>query len=243
MSKPILEIAVFTVESAVLAAKAGADRLELCENPLEGGTTPSYGTLKVVREKISMPVFPIIRPRGGDFLYTDEEFEVIKKDILLCKELQFEGVVIGSLNVNGTIHTEHTKRLVDAAYPMEVSFHRAFDRVRDPLEALEILIQSGCSRILTSGQVPNAFDGKELIKTLIGKAANRIIIMPGSGVRSSNIVELAQFTGANELHSSARKVLASGMSYQQKTMQEELKTVTVDVEEIRKMKTLLTDLF
>lgn len=243
MNHSMLEIAVFTIESAVLAAGAGADRLELCENPLEGGTTPSYGTLKVVREKISIPVFPIIRPRGGDFLYTDEEFEVMKKDILLCKELQFEGIVMGSLQADGTIHTEHTKRLAEIAYPMEVSFHRAFDRVRDPLEALEILIACGCSRILTSGQVPNAFDGKELIKTLIEKADDRIIIMPGSGVRSSNIVELTEFTGAKELHSSARKNQSSGMVYHQESMQESLESVTVDVDEIKKMRIVLTDYF
>jgi len=234
-----LEIAVFNIGSALLAAGAGADRLELCENPLEGGTTPSYGTLKIVRDKISIPVFPIIRPRGGDFLYTDEEFAVMKKDLLLCKELQFEGVVIGSLTIDGKINAEHTKYLVESAYPMDVTFHRAFDRAVDPLNALETLINCGCNRILTSGQVPDAFTGKELIKTLIEKAADRIIIMPGSGVRSSNIAELAQFTGAIELHSSARKVQSSAMLYQQKSMQEKLETVTVDVEEIKKMKTLL----
>ena len=237
----ILEIAVFNIQSALLAVEAGADRLELCENPVEGGTTPSYGTLKIVRKKVSIPVFPIIRPRGGDFLYTDEEFEVIKKDLLLCKELQFEGVVIGSLNADGTINKEHTQRLVEYAYPMEVTFHRAFDRAIDPLNALEALIDCGCSRILTSGQVPDAFNGKELIKTLIEKAGDRIIIMPGSGVRSSNIVELTQFTGAIELHSSARKVQPSGMHYQQTTMQEKLETVTVDVEEIKKMKMLWSE--
>ncbi len=238
----ILEIAVFNIESAQLAAAAGADRLELCENPAEGGTTPSYGTLKIVREKISMPVFPIIRPRGGDFFYTDEEFEVMKKDVLLCKELQFDGVVIGSLMADGNIHKEHTKYLVDAAYPMEVSFHRAFDRAAHPMQALEDIIDCGCSRILTSGQVPVAFNGKELIKTLIEKAGDRTIIMPGSGVRSSNIIELAKFTGAMELHSSARKELPSMMGYQQKTMNEELKTVTVDIEEIQKMKAALKNL-
>lgn len=238
----ILEIAVFNIESALLAAAAGADRLELCENPAEGGTTPSYGTLKIVRDKISIPVFPIIRPGGGDFFYTDEEFEVMKKDVLLCKELQFEGVVIGSLTADGNIQKEHTKYLVESAYPMEVSFHRAFDRAANPLQALEDIIECGCTRILTSGQVPDAFNGKNLIKTLIEKAGDRIIIMPGSGVRSSNIIELAKFTGAIELHSSARKELPSTMHYQQKTMQEELKTVTVDVEEIRKMKTALNNL-
>ena len=237
----ILEIAVFNIESALLATAAGADRLELCENPAEGGTTPSYGTLKIVRDKISIPVFPIIRPRGGDFFYTDEEFEVMKKDVLLCKELQFEGVVIGSLMADGNIQKKHSKYLVESAYPLEVSFHRAFDRAADPLQALEDIIDCGCTRILTSGQVPDAFNGKGLLKILIEKAGDRIIIMPGSGVRSSNIIELAKFTGAMELHSSARKERPSAMIYQQKNMQEELKTVTVNVEEIRKMKTALNN--
>ena len=236
-----LEIAVFNIQSALLAAQSGADRIELCENPGEGGTTPSYGTLKIVREKISIPIFPIIRPRGGDFLYSEDELEAIKKDILLCKELQFEGVVTGMLNADGTVNAEQLKQLTALAYPMELSFHRAFDRCMDPFEALEILINCGCSRILTSGQVPNAFDGKELIKALIEKADDRIIIMPGSGVRSNNILELAQFTGAKELHSSARKIQASGMLFHQQNMQEDLSGVTVDSEEIVHMKTKFLD--
>ncbi len=236
-----LEIAVFNIQSALLAAQSGADRIELCENPGEGGTTPSYGTLKIVREKISIPIFPIIRPRGGDFLYSEDELEAIKKDILLCKELQFEGVVTGMLNADGTVNAEQLKQLTALAYPMELSFHRAFDRCMDPFEALEILINCGCSRILTSGQVPNAFDGKELIKALIEKADDRIIIMPGSGVRSNNILELAQFTGAKELHSSARKIQASGMLFHQQNMREDLSGVTVDSEEIVDMKTKFLD--
>jgi copper homeostasis protein len=236
----LLEIAVFNIESALLAASAGADRLELCENPAEGGTTPSYGTLKIAKEKINIPVFPIIRPRGGDFLYSDDEFAVIKKDVELCKELGFEGVVIGLLNADGTVDAARTKILVDTAYPMEVTFHRAFDRAADPLAALETIIACGCNRILTSGQVPNAWDGKELIKQLVTKANDRIIIMPGSGVRSSNIKELAEFTGAVELHSSARKNIASAMLLPKQSMNEELKTVSVDMDDIRKMKSALS---
>ncbi len=234
-----LEIAVFNIESAILAATAGADRIELCENPTEGGTTPSYGTLKIVSEKIHIPVFPIIRPRGGDFFYSDTEFEVIKKDILLCKELQFEGAVFGALNKNGTIHKEQTKQIVDIAYPMEITFHRAFDRAVEPLKALADIIDCGCSRILTSGQVPNAVDGKVLIKQLIEMADDRIIIVPGSGVRSNNIKELSQFTGAIEFHSSARKINPTNMTFQQKNMLEEINAVTVDEDEIRQMKILL----
>lgn len=235
----ILEIAVFNIESALLAVSAGADRLELCENPGEGGTTPSYGTLKVAREKVKIPVFPIIRVRGGDFLYSDDEYAVMKKDVELCKQLGFEGVVIGLLLADGSVDAVRTKELVDIAYPMEVTFHRAFDRAADPLAAMETIIACGCHRILTSGQVPNAGDGKELIRQLIERADDCIIIMPGSGVRSSNIKEIAEYTGAVELHSSARNLVASGMKEQKESMKEELKTVSVDIEEIKKMKEAL----
>ena len=234
-----LEIAVFNIESALLAAKAGADRIELCENPYDGGTTPSYGTLKTVREKIDIPVFPIVRARGGDFLYSEDEFEVMKKDVALIKDVGFEGVVIGLLKKDGTIDIQRTSRLVEMAYPLEVTFHRAFDRAAEPLQALEDVIKCGCQRILTSGQVPNAFEGKELIKQLIQQADNRIIIMPGSGVRSNNIKVLIEFTGADEVHSSARKIVPSQMQFIQKSMNENLENISVDENEIRKMKEAL----
>ncbi|HXL58870.1 MAG TPA: copper homeostasis protein CutC, partial [Chitinophagaceae bacterium] len=217
-----LEIAVFNIQSAIMAAEAGADRIELCENPTDGGTTSSFGTLKMVREKVNIPVFPIIRPRGGDFLYNDEEFEVMNKDILLIRQLGFEGIVIGLLKKDGTVDIKRTTKLVELAYPMEVTFHRAFDRAAEPLQALEDIIRCGCQRILTSGQMPNATDGKELIKQLIQQADERIIIMPGSGVRSNNITELVAYTGAEELHSSARKIAASEMQFIQNNMQEKL---------------------
>lgn len=231
-----LEIAVFNIQSALLAEKAGANRIELCENPFDGGTTPSYGTLKTVREKISIPVFPIIRCRGGDFFYTDDEFAVMQKDVLLCKDLDFDGVVIGMLNRNAGVDKERTKRLVELAYPLDVTFHRAFDRAKNPLQSLEDIIECGCQRILTSGQVPNAFDGKELIKQLIEQADDRIIIMPGSGVRSNNIKQLAAYTGAKELHSSARKNIASQMEFVNAGMEETLYNISVDEDEVRKMK-------
>ena len=231
-----LEIAVFNIHSAIIAAEAGADRIELCENPFDGGTTPSYGTLKTVKEKVSIPVFPIIRPRGGDFLYNQEEYEVMTKDVQLCKELGFEGVVIGLLNADGSIDTNRTKKLVELAYPLEVTFHRAFDRAAQPLQALEDIIGCGCQRILTSGQVPNAFDGKELIRQLVEKAEERIIIMPGSGVRASNIAQLAAVTGVTELHSSARKMVPSAMQFHPSSMKETLDNILPDEQEIRLMK-------
>ncbi|HEX5153213.1 MAG TPA: copper homeostasis protein CutC [Parafilimonas sp.] len=236
MAGIILEIAVFNIQSALLASGAGADRLELCENPADGGTTPSFGTLKTIREKVSIPVFPIIRVRGGDFFYSDDELHVMQKDIVLCKQLGFDGVVIGSLKKDATVDTETIKRWVDIAYPLEVTFHRAFDRTKDAFQSLQDIIECGCQRILTSGQVPNAFDGKELIKKLVEQADERIIIMPGSGVRSSNIKDLAAYTGATELHSSARKNIPSEMEFTNAGMEEDLENISVDVEEIRKMK-------
>lgn len=231
----LLEIAVFDIGAAIVAAKAGAHRLELCANPAEGGITPSYGTLVAVREKIDIPVFPIIRPRGGDFLYNEEEFEVMCKDVLLCKQLGFEGVVLGLLSADGTINMNRTAELVDVAYPLEVTFHRAFDRVVDPFKALEAIINCGCQRILTSGLVPTAWDGKQLIKALITASDNRIEIMPGSGVRSHNIKALAEFTGATEFHSATKIMQTSAMQYQASNMQENNDTVFVDADDIQQM--------
>jgi copper homeostasis protein len=235
----LLEIAVFNIQSALTAASAGADRIELCENPFDGGTTPSYGTLKKVIESINIPVFPIIRPRGGDFLYSNEEFDIMKNDLLLAKDLGYEGAVLGLLQANGTVDTERTKRLVDIAYPLEITFHRAFDRASNPLEALEHIIDCGCSRILTSGQVPNAFDNKTLIKQLVEASDERIIIMPGSGVRSNNIQQLIEYTGATEVHSSARKLIPSHMQFTVAGMEESLDNISVDVDEVRKMKAFI----
>lgn len=234
-----LEIAVFNIKSAIAAEKAGADRIELCENPYDGGTTPSYGTLKTIREQIKMPVFPIIRPRGGDFLYSDAEFEVMKKDLEMVKELGFSGAVIGLLNQDGTIDTKRTKALVDIATNMQITFHRAFDRCKDPLQALEDIIQTGCARILTSGQKPNVNDAKDLIKTLFQKANSRIIILPGSGVRSQGLLELVSETGATEVHSSARMEAPSNMDFFVSSMNENLTNTFVNVDEVAKMKEIL----
>lgn len=230
-----LEIAVFSVEAALAAIDAGADRIEFCENPKEGGTTSSFGSLSALISLTTKPVFPIIRPRGGDFLYTKNEYNAMRSDVLMARKLDYPGIVIGLLNADGSIDTERTKRLVDLANPMEVTFHRAFDRCKDPFKALEDIISTGCKRILTSGQVPNAADAIPLLKKLVEQAGDRIIIMPGSGVRSNNIKEIMQATGAKEIHSSARKMLPTQMLYFKATMQEELLSTGVDKEEIKKM--------
>ena len=235
MSKIKLEIAVFSVEAALAAIEAGADRIEFCENPKEGGTTPSFGSLSALISLTSKPVFPIIRPRGGDFLYTKNEFNAMRSDVLMARKLDYPGIVIGLLNQDGSIDVERTKRLVDLANPMEVTFHRAFDRCKDPFKSLEDIIATGCKRILTSGQVPNAADAQPLLKKLVEQAGDRIIIMPGSGVRSNNIKEIIESTGAKEIHSSARKMLPTQMLYFKATMQEELLSTGVDADEIKKM--------
>lgn len=208
-----LEIIAFTLEACRIIEQCGIQRIELCANPSEGGTTPSYGTIKGAREKVSIDLFPIIRPRGGDFLYSDDEFAAMVNDVRMCKQLGCNGVVIGLLNKDGSIDVKRTAHLVDVAYPLDVTFHRAFDHCRDPFEALERLVQIGCGRILTSGQKPTAPEGADTLYQLVQAAAERIVIMPGSGVRPENIKELAQRTGASEFHASLRSQARSAMDF------------------------------
>jgi len=235
----LLEICVFNTATAIEAEQAGADRIELCENYANGGTTPSYGYLKTVREKISLPVFPMIRPRGGDYFHSKDEIEIIRKDILLCKELGYDGVVFGLLNQDGTIDKENTARLVEAAYPLDVTFHRAFDRCKNPLEALETIIECGCTRILTSGQHPKVTDGLTLIKQLVEQANDRIIIMPGSGLNSKNVKSIVDTAGVNEVHTSARIRVSSTTQFQNPLMPEDFDIDFVDAEEIKKIQSII----
>jgi copper homeostasis protein len=237
----LLEICVFNTATAIAAENAGADRIELCENYANGGTTPSYGYLKTVREKIGIPVFPMIRPRGGDYFHTQDEIEIIRKDILLCKELQFEGVVFGLLNQDGSIDQENTARLVEAAYPLDVTFHRAFDRCKDPLESLETIIQCGCTRILTSGQYPKVTDGLALVKTLVEQANDRIIIMPGSGLNSSNVKHISDTAGVSEVHTSARIRIPSSTEFRNPLLPEDFDMDFVDADEIKKIKSIINN--
>lgn len=218
----IIEIATSDFLTTKSAVEGGADRIELCANLAEGGTTPSYAHIKKCKEAFSIPIFPIIRPRGGDFLYNKDEFEMMKNDIKLCKDLGCEGIVIGLLNMDGTIDIIRTSELIELAYPLEVTFHRAFDRCKDPFVALEELIEIGCQRILTSGQQPSVSSSKEsmvdnkaveLITELNRLADDRIIMMPGSGVRKENIKILADKTGCVEFHSSLRSKTKSPMQF------------------------------
>jgi len=209
----VLEIATSDFETTRSAFEGGADRIELCANLNEGGTTPSYGTIFQCRENFDVLLYPIIRPRGGDFLYTDDEYEIMLHDVKLCKQSGCDGIVIGLLNEDGTIDIKRTAALVDIAYPMGVTFHRAFDRCRNAFEALEQLVQIGCERILTSGQQATVNEGMELIAELNKIADHRIIIMPGSGVRKENIKLLAEKTGCKEFHSSLRSKAKGKMDF------------------------------
>ena len=235
MGKNILEICCYNLESAVIAAEAGADRVELCADPASGGTTPGIGLIKSVRKKIRIELYPIIRIRGGDFLFSDEEFEVMIHEVEACKLAGCEGVVIGMLLPDGRVDKISTSRLIEKAYPMGVCFHRAFDWTRNPFEALEDVVEVGCERILTSGQQPTAILGAPLIKDLIVHAAGRIQIMPGSGIRAGNIVDLKNETGATVFHSSARTLRKSSMEYIQPFMNEEQTVVMADRHEIEEM--------
>ncbi|MHB1921282.1 MAG: copper homeostasis protein CutC [Chitinophagaceae bacterium] len=212
-SKIILEVCAGSVHSALAAQEGGADRVELCDNLLEGGTTPSYATIALTKKLLKIPIYPIIRPRGGDFLYDDLELEIMKNDIQVCKHLGCEGVVIGLLTSEGRVDKINSKLLIDLAWPMEVTFHRAFDMTPNPFEALEDIISLGCERILTSGQKSTAADGAELLAELVKRAANEILIMPGAGIRENNIQFLVQKTQAIEYHTSAKVIRESKMKY------------------------------
>ena len=237
----VLEVIAFTHESARIAQRTGAHRIELCDNPGEGGTTPGYGLIKKVREDVSIQVYPIVRPRGGDFLYSPAEYEIMKRDIEMAKQLLCDGVVIGMLTTEGEVDKERMKWLVELAYPMGVTFHRAFDRVKDPYQSLEDIIELGCERILTSGRKPTALEGAFLLKQLAGQANDRIIIMPGSGLRSDNILEIAKQTGATEFHSSARAEKPSAMQYLNPDMQETLNETILNEAEVLKILQLLKE--
>lgn len=231
----LLETIAFTIDSCRIAQAAGAHRIELCDSPGEGGTTPSFGFIKAARKMLQIPLYVMIRPRGGDFLYSKDEFDIMKADIKLCKENGSDGIVLGLLNDDGSVDKKRTAQLADLAYPMGVTFHRAFDRCANPFEALEHIINSGCERILTSGQQPTAMEGVALIADLVKQADERIIIMPGSGVRSDNIIDLATKTGAREFHTSARMMKKTEMNFLSSTMKEQLHSVTVDAEEVKKI--------
>lgn len=210
-----VEVASNSVQSAIQAQKGGAVRVELCANLVEGGTTPAKSQIELTRKNIDIDLNVIIRPRGGDFLYDDLDFESMKKDIELCGESGCNGVVFGILDESGNVDIKRNEELVYIArkYGLSVTFHRAFDRANDLTKALEDVISLGCDRILTSGGFLTAYEGVDVIKALIKAADNRIIIMPGSGVNENNVENLVKYTGAKEIHGTFQSLCNGGMKF------------------------------
>jgi copper homeostasis protein len=213
-----LEICVDSIESAVIAQNAGADRVELCNNLTEGGTTPGFGTIASARNNLTIGLNVIIRPRGGDFLYSDPEYDIMRRDIEICGEIGVDGIVLGILRADGTIDLDRTAKLIEFAYPMSSTFHRAFDMCNDPFNGIEDVIASGANRLLTAGQTNKAIEGVELISQLIQQAEKRIIIMPGSGINELNIADIASKTGAFEFHLTGRKAIESEMIFRKQNI-------------------------
>jgi len=212
----LLEICADSVESAVTAESAGAGRIELCSALSEGGITPSAGLIESVRSNTDIKLHVLIRPRGGDFLYNDAEFSVMRRDIDIAGEKGADGIVTGILNSDGTVDVERTSLLAEYAAPMKLTFHRAFDLCRDADRALGDIISCGASRILTSGQARTAIEGARLIKGMVTAAGNSLTVMPGGGIDEYNIALLAGITRAREYHLSARRQTESAMKFRRK---------------------------
>jgi copper homeostasis protein len=219
----ILEIACFNLESALIAQRAGADRIEFCDDYSSGGITPSGEKIIEARKKISIPLFVMVRPRKGSFIYSDSEAKEMRQQISFCRTHKINGIVFGALDKGCNIDKKLCKELVSLAHPMQITYHRSFDEVDNTLGALEDIIECGCTRLLTSGGKLTALEGAELISTLARRANGRITILPGGGIRSHNILGVKAKTGASEFHSAALN----------------LSTMLADEDEIRKLKSLL----
>ena len=208
----IVEVCAFSLESCIAAEKGGAKRIELCSSIHEGGTTPSAGLIQLAKQRVSIEIYAMIRPRGGDFCYSNDEISVMEADIRMVKQCGCEGVVLGILQKDGRVNVSQTKALVALAKPMQVTFHRAIDMTPDYLQALEDIIETGCHRILTSGQKKTALEGMEAIEILVNQAKGRIEIMAGSGINAYN-AKLLLHTGVNALHLTGKSSRDSEMVY------------------------------
>lgn len=206
-----LEIAANSLASALAAQDGGADRVELCENLGEGGCTPSYGTLALAREHLHIPLYVLIRPRAGDFLYDTLEAELMLRDIGLCRQLGCDGVVIGALDADSEVDLPLCRELISAAAGMGVTFHRAFDVARDPVKSLDAILTLGCERVLTSGGADSAAQGTETIRRMVLQSAGRLAVMAGAGVCAGNVAALVNATGVREVHASAKSTRPSAM--------------------------------
>lgn len=200
VDRPIIEICLESVESVIAAEKGGADRVELCSDLFEGGLTPTIGTVKTALKKSNIKINAMIRPRGGDFCYSDEEFEVMKEDIKAFKETGINGIVFGILTPEGDVDVKRSKEIIELARPLAVTFHRAFDMTRDPYKSLEELIELGVDRVLTSGQEATVPEGADLLEELVQIAGDRIIVMPGCGITERNFPKIRDKIKAKEYH-------------------------------------------
>ncbi|HOX07806.1 MAG TPA: copper homeostasis protein CutC [Planctomycetota bacterium] len=209
-----IEVCAFSLDACLAAGAGGADRIELCSDPVQGGTTPSHGLTRAARERVGLDIFPIIRPRAGNYCYSDDEFAVLLAEVAHFRELGCNGVSVGVQRLDGTIDVERMRRIRDAAGPLGCTCNRAFDLTPDPREALEDLIRAGFDRVLTSGQASYAPEAAELLGELVRQAGDRIIVMPGSGVRPENLPMLIARTGAREYHTAARRYVPNAMTFQ-----------------------------
>jgi copper homeostasis protein len=212
----LLEVCVDSVESAAAAQRGGAHRLELCSAPSNGGVTPSAGLIAVVRQAVSIPLHVIIRPRAGDFCYSEEEFQVMQRDILMAKQLRVDGIVVGILATDGRVDKLRTKQLVDFAAPLPVTFHRAFDMSANLADSLQDLQSIGVARVLTSGGKQTAVEGAMALKSLVAAASETLSIIAASGIRAENVSELLDLTGVREIHATLRSKSDSPMKYRNK---------------------------
>lgn len=236
----LLELCAFNVESCRIAQRAGATRIELCDNPVEGGTTPSYGTLRRAREQVDIRLYPIIRPRSGNYYYNDDDFEAIRQDIAVCKDLGCDGISVGVARVNAEIDIERMKQIVEWAAPMGVTCNRVFDGTPDLFKALEDLILCGCERILTSGGKGSAPEATEILARLVELAGDRICVMPGAGLKSTNLAEVRRKTGAREYHASARTIAPNPLSFINTEVLDYGNVYVADEEEVRHMVEILS---
>ena len=211
--KILLEVVIDSAESALAAQDGGASRVELCDNLLEGGTTPSAGMIATVRSAVTIGLMVMIRPRGGDFCYSEREFAAMQHDIRVAQALGADGVVFGILMPDGAVDVARTAALITLARPLKVTFHRAFDMAREPHQALEELIGLGVDRVLSSGQENTALEGLDLLVELTRQAKGRIVVLPGGGITERNIGKIAAATGAREMHVSGRRTVEGPMEY------------------------------
>jgi copper homeostasis protein len=232
----VLEIAANSVASAVAAEDGGAGRIELCAALELGGLTPSHAQIAMTRERVRTPLYVLIRPRAGDFVYADDECETMQRDIEVCAALGCDGVVLGVLDADGGVDMARCRPLIAAANGLGVTFHRAIDVSRDPLQALEDIIALGCGRVLSSGAQPSAAAGASLLREMVTCARGRIVVMPGAGIDAGNLPALRQATGAREFHASARRALPSAMRHAPaQPLGMDSGEIRTDADEVRRM--------